>query len=92
MTFDMIGMALMALMIMLVIGGGTTWAYLAGQRDSHGPTGCRPGAGVAAWRPAIRPADKSRSHRRRAGRTVMDADVSSSWAPESSELQTALDH
>jgi hypothetical protein len=39
MTFDMIGMALMALMVMLVIGGGTTWAYLAGQRDSHGRAG-----------------------------------------------------
>jgi hypothetical protein len=36
MTFDMIGMALMALMVMLVIGGGTTWVYLAGQRDASG--------------------------------------------------------
>jgi hypothetical protein len=37
MTSHMIGLALMALMIMLVIGGGTTWVYLAGQRDAFGP-------------------------------------------------------
>lgn len=37
MTSHMIGLALMALMIMLVIGGGTTWVYLAGQRDASGP-------------------------------------------------------
>lgn len=33
MASDMVGIALMALMVMLVIGGGTTWVYLAGQRD-----------------------------------------------------------
>jgi hypothetical protein len=38
MNSDMIGMAVMALMIMLVIGGGTTLVYLAGQRDAHDPT------------------------------------------------------
>jgi hypothetical protein len=65
MTFDMIGMALMALMalmVMLVIGGGTTWVYLAGQRDaslrSEAPTGeqaprdrSRPSAGQKSFAP-----------------------------------------
>jgi hypothetical protein len=37
MASHLIGMALMALMIMLVIGGGTTWIYLAGQRDAFDP-------------------------------------------------------
>jgi hypothetical protein len=37
MTSHMIGLTVMALMIMLVIGGGTTWVYLAGQREASGP-------------------------------------------------------
>ena len=38
-TFDMVGMALMALAIVLTVGGGITWAYLretrGGPRTSH---------------------------------------------------------
>jgi hypothetical protein len=35
MTFDMLGMSLMALMVLLVIGGGTTWAHLVGNRGAR---------------------------------------------------------
>jgi len=36
MASDIVGMALMALMVMLVIGGGITRVYLAGKRGSQG--------------------------------------------------------
>lgn len=36
MTFDMVGVSLMALMVLLVVGGGTAWAYLVGQRRARG--------------------------------------------------------
>ena len=75
MTSDMIGMALMALMIMLVIGGGITWIYLTGQRDAPGPTeaptrgqpsreGTRPSAGYTVER-SFAPGKADRHGRRR---------------------------
>jgi hypothetical protein len=70
MTFDMMGMALVALTTMLLIGGGTTWVYLAGQRDHQGSASVSTWAKVSrqgAWPPASQavehPLASGRHHR-----------------------------
>lgn len=50
-TFEMIGMTLMALMVLLVIGGGTTLTYLIGQRGAGGQPAVL-SRGQASWQPS----------------------------------------
>ena len=54
-TFEMIGMTLMALMVLLVVGGGTTCAYLMGQGGARRRVAV-PTRGQASWhrsRPSV---------------------------------------
>ena len=61
MTSDMIGMAVVALMIMLVIGGGTTWVYVTGQRATHLPAAAST-QGQASRKTARPPASQAAEH------------------------------